>query len=383
MKKLIFSLTVILAMLCANTAFADVIYHNSFNYGVGDFEVSGNSSEYGGISIIPSESVYAMRLSTGMTDGIGKRNIMAVNKTKTGDSFTLELDFRLKQYDTENAGILFCVSENMKEYYALSIKKGTIPSFHTVPDQPAFTLGKNSIDNKITGSGDYKTPALPVAGWEMYPRYSSLRHLKIVYNKGTIDVYLDEIKEPVLTCEDAEPLKGGLIGVIVDGECNSDSGIDIDNVKVYEGISDQYNFDTLNAAVFMAKAQGAVINGVWTDMNEKGGPSRCVASEEGSTLIPAKFFAKVLKAEYSDSKTDAVLLKDGKTLAFLNGVCAENENQKAYFIDGEWYVPLRFVAEYFGKIVSWDDSGIITVADYWSELNNKAEYLKAFGKVLK
>jgi hypothetical protein len=80
--------------------------------------------------------------------------------------------------------------------------------------------------------------------------------------------------------------------------------------------------------------------------------------ENGRTLLPIRFLSNALGGDIGwDDDAKAVTLSiDGRTLTFAIGEMAPGMDVPAMLIDGRTMVPARFIAEFFGAIVTWDDA---------------------------
>ena len=77
------------------------------------------------------------------------------------------------------------------------------------------------------------------------------------------------------------------------------------------------------------------------------------------TLVPVRFIAYALEAEISwnDKAQEVTLILDGKSLTFAIGIAAPELGMDvpAQIIDDRTMVPLRFIGEFFGAAVSWNE----------------------------
>ena len=80
--------------------------------------------------------------------------------------------------------------------------------------------------------------------------------------------------------------------------------------------------------------------------------------QDGHTLIPVRFIAYTLGAavDWNGDTHEVTLTLDGQRLAFAIGEMAPGMDVPAQMIDGRTFVPLRFINEFFGAEVSWDES---------------------------
>jgi hypothetical protein len=79
--------------------------------------------------------------------------------------------------------------------------------------------------------------------------------------------------------------------------------------------------------------------------------------DNGRTLVPLRFIANALGANISwnDATQEVTLILDGKILTFAIGETAPGMDIPAQLVDGRTLVPLRFICEFFGAIVTWCD----------------------------
>ncbi|MCL2224406.1 MAG: copper amine oxidase N-terminal domain-containing protein [Defluviitaleaceae bacterium] len=81
--------------------------------------------------------------------------------------------------------------------------------------------------------------------------------------------------------------------------------------------------------------------------------------EGGRTLLPVRFMAYALGATvgWNDATREVSLtLADGQSLTFAIGTAAPGMDVPAQIIDGRTMVPLRFISEFFGAQVDWNDA---------------------------
>jgi hypothetical protein len=79
--------------------------------------------------------------------------------------------------------------------------------------------------------------------------------------------------------------------------------------------------------------------------------------ENGTTLLPVRHIAEALGAEVSwNEETREVTLTDGSTsIIFAIGEIVEGMEVPAQIVEGRTMVPLRFISEFFGADVHWDE----------------------------
>jgi hypothetical protein len=79
---------------------------------------------------------------------------------------------------------------------------------------------------------------------------------------------------------------------------------------------------------------------------------------DGRTVLPVRFMAEALGAgiDWNDDTKEVILTLDGRTLTFAIGEMAPGMDVPAQIIDGRTMVPLRFISEFFGAIVTWDEA---------------------------
>jgi len=79
--------------------------------------------------------------------------------------------------------------------------------------------------------------------------------------------------------------------------------------------------------------------------------------QNGRTMVPLRFVAETLGASvhwsYDEYQIVTIVL-DGQVLQFAIGEYLPGMDVPAQLIGGRTYVPLRFIAEFFGAVVSWD-----------------------------
>lgn len=94
-------------------------------------------------------------------------------------------------------------------------------------------------------------------------------------------------------------------------------------------------------------------------------------SHDGSTMVPARFVSETIGCNVEVlSLTSFRISKDGTGIEFntgdknaiINGQVVEMPSAPVIVKD-RLFVPLRFVTEYFGKTVFWDDRGLIVISD--------------------
>jgi len=80
--------------------------------------------------------------------------------------------------------------------------------------------------------------------------------------------------------------------------------------------------------------------------------------QDGRALIPVRFVAYALDADVEwDSETSEITLSiDDKTLTFAIGEMVQGMDVPAQIIDDRTMVPIRFISEFFGASVSWDEN---------------------------
>jgi len=84
--------------------------------------------------------------------------------------------------------------------------------------------------------------------------------------------------------------------------------------------------------------------------------------QQGRTLLPVRFMAYALGADIdwtpatSYSPLTVHLALDGTTLSFRAGELAPGMDVPAQIINNRTMVPLRFISEFFGAVVTWDDA---------------------------
>jgi len=83
------------------------------------------------------------------------------------------------------------------------------------------------------------------------------------------------------------------------------------------------------------------------------------------TLLPVRFIADVLGAEvvWNEDTREVTLLPPGRSLTFAIGQMVPGMDVPAQIIQERTFVPLRFISEFFGAEVLWDEytRGIIIV----------------------
>lgn len=112
---------------------------------------------------------------------------------------------------------------------------------------------------------------------------------------------------------------------------------------------------------------------------------------QNNTLIPLRFVSESLNAQVKwDAKTNTatiilngstVKIKTGSTTMLVNGKEAKL-SVPAKDIEDRLFIPLRAVAEAFGKKVFWDDRGLIIISDKEKPLDSEEEITEvvSFGK---
>ncbi|MCL2356162.1 MAG: glycoside hydrolase family 11 protein [Defluviitaleaceae bacterium] len=78
----------------------------------------------------------------------------------------------------------------------------------------------------------------------------------------------------------------------------------------------------------------------------------------GRTLLPVRFVAYALGAEvdWNDATHEVTLTTADRTLTFAIGAFTPGMDVPAQIIDSRTMVPLRFISEFFGAIVDWNDA---------------------------
>jgi uncharacterized repeat protein (TIGR02543 family) len=78
--------------------------------------------------------------------------------------------------------------------------------------------------------------------------------------------------------------------------------------------------------------------------------------QDGRTLLPIRFMAYALGADvdWNDDTREVTLTLDGISLTFAIGETVSGMDVPAQIIDGRTMVPLRFISEFFGAIVIWN-----------------------------
>jgi len=76
------------------------------------------------------------------------------------------------------------------------------------------------------------------------------------------------------------------------------------------------------------------------------------------TLLPIRFMAYALGAEvdWNEATSEVTLTLDGETLTFAIGEMAPGMDVPAQIMNERTMVPLRFISEFFGAVVLWDDA---------------------------
>ncbi|MCL2199921.1 MAG: copper amine oxidase N-terminal domain-containing protein, partial [Defluviitaleaceae bacterium] len=85
--------------------------------------------------------------------------------------------------------------------------------------------------------------------------------------------------------------------------------------------------------------------------------------ENGRTLLPVRFLANALGAEigWNEAAREVTLTKDGQSLTIPIGVitpelAALGLDVPPMIVDGRTMMPTRFIANYFGALIEWDDA---------------------------
>ena len=80
--------------------------------------------------------------------------------------------------------------------------------------------------------------------------------------------------------------------------------------------------------------------------------------QNGRTLIPVRFIAYALGADvaWNPDTSKVTLSIDNETLTFAIGETVQGMDVPAQIVDDRTMVPLRFISEFFGAGVSWDES---------------------------
>jgi len=79
--------------------------------------------------------------------------------------------------------------------------------------------------------------------------------------------------------------------------------------------------------------------------------------QNNRTLVPLRFVAYALDAQVDWNRSTRVVTitrADGQTLSFAIGETAPGMDVPAQIMDNRTMVPLRFISEFFGAVVSWD-----------------------------
>jgi len=79
---------------------------------------------------------------------------------------------------------------------------------------------------------------------------------------------------------------------------------------------------------------------------------------DGSTLLPLRFVAEVLGVtpEWNAATREVTLTMGAQSLTFAIGEMAAGMNVPAQIVNDRTMVPLRFIAEFFGAEVGWNDA---------------------------
>ena len=395
MKKL-FVLPLLLVLTLAGVfrasaaGFENVIYGNDFEWGTKDFRVVSTNAS-GGISTRPAEGGNALRITAGMDQNRVPRTIMAVNSIDTGNDFTFELEMKNGRYDSETSAVLFCVSANQSEYYALSWQQGGVVSYWSNPNIPTLTLCKNSITQGVDGAEQYTLVPLTLeSGKQLFGRYE-FSPIKITYNNGQIEVYFQNMEEPVISYRDREPLTGGGIGFAVSGSSYSAFGTFVDNVKITapdNELSEKIRSTLADKTTLMLRSRRALVNGEYEWLDKERYMGKCIINTDGNMMVPAEFFASS-NGLYSSENGKKMQLTGNKNLsleensrnAVLDGETLTLPSAPER-IDGTLYIPLKFTAELYDKVVSWHESGLVTVGStaYVPEYSEAKALCSFFGK---
>jgi hypothetical protein len=79
--------------------------------------------------------------------------------------------------------------------------------------------------------------------------------------------------------------------------------------------------------------------------------------QDGRTLLPVRFMAYAMGADvaWNENTREVTLTLDGISLTFAIGETVSGMDVPAQIIDGRTMVPLRFISEFFGALVNWDE----------------------------
>jgi hypothetical protein len=86
--------------------------------------------------------------------------------------------------------------------------------------------------------------------------------------------------------------------------------------------------------------------------------------QDGRTLVPIRFISEALDApvSWNSATAEVTLVRDGHSLSFTIGEMAPGMDVPAQIMNDRTVVPVRFIAEFFGAVVTFDaGTGIIEI----------------------
>ena len=373
MKKHII-ITLMLSLLFSSAAFAEstdenIIYSNSFSYGLGGVSDFLKTAAAGGYEIRNEDRQKVLAVSLGMGRDGASRSVCAQMGKTDGKDFNLYVKMRAQQTKTVDGLILFNINSGTS-YYALRVGSDGV-----------IKLCKSSISQEMGGAtGKLPADALP------YYRNS----YKITVTDGTVEVYINGAETPAISTADSEPITGGSIALGAVGSTYAPAEIIFSDLYVTDGKENNVLLTLGNSAAYTVGSPLYINGGEFKRIDENN-PDVAPFIENDRAMIPLRTLSESLGFEVFWDNGKITLQKSGKTLTLQSGsdICYTDGKEikltNAVMIKHDRsYIPLRSISEMFGKNVLWRDSGVIIIADVNMEdkvSDNLAENItKIFGK---
>ncbi len=355
MKKIIIAALAFI-MLFGVSAYADetenMLYANSFCYGLKGISDLQKSSETGGYEIKTMDTKKVLSVYMGLSQNNKDRSSGVMMGPDDTESYTLSVNMRGQQ-TIKADGIIFFNVNSGAEFYALRVySDGTMK------------ICKNSIFSSVGGTGEGMLPEnTKIYFWNNF---------RIKSDRGIIEVYVNNSETPSIVWEDSSPLTGGKVGFGVFGATYASAEMYFSDVKI-----------TTETAGATAAAQAVLSNGIAFTTGSpvffiNGEENRIDAVnpdvvpyiEEDRTMIPLRALGEAIGFDVGWSEGKITLTKDEITLGLTSGsdICYINGDpftltNKVTIKQNRSFVPLRNITELFGKKVLWKDNGVIVISD--------------------
>lgn len=354
MKKIINAMiTAFFSVLLAVSASAEVeniIYTNSFSYGLEGISNIQKTDTGGGYEIRTEDTKKILSVSLGMAKDGTVRSVGAAMGDENMKNYTLRVRMRCLQ-TIKADGLIFFNASSGAEYYALRVySDGTIKLF------------KNSLTTDVGGSGAGILPHVSVYMWNTYT-------VKSV--NGFIEVYVNNIEEPVISWVDSSPIESGRVGVGIIGSTYAPAQMHFSDLEVIGETLEASN----NAAAVLASNTALAIGSPRIFINgekryiDNLNPDIVPYLDGGRTMVPLRAYGEAIGFEADYSEGQIVLRSGDKILSVTAGSNLCSINGEEYRLtnnvtvkNDRSFVPLRDIAQLFGKEVLWRDNGVIIIS---------------------